>query len=277
MKTVKTQNQGIEILLMNVPLIKAPGNTSQLHIRFIPASSHSDPRLVRKTFLKTILAVAISVLAPVVAHADSATWNLNPISGDWNTAPNWTPATVPNGPADTATFALSNTTGVSISADTEVNGIIFTPAATNSYYIDTFENTLTLSGTGITNNSGIAQYLSSGSPPNGSLQFSNSSTAGSANITNGSTMSFSNTSTAGLAHRQRSTESLWGVGGCYPCPGQKKFFLGAACLLRRERDDLLAASHGCEFPIPFRLLRLNQLSIMLENEVAVGVSKFQRE
>jgi len=34
--------------------------------------------------------------------------NLNPGSGDWNTAANWTPMTVPNGSADTATFALSS-------------------------------------------------------------------------------------------------------------------------------------------------------------------------
>ena len=30
-------------------------------------------------------------------RAGSATWDLNPGSGDWNTATNWTPATVPNG------------------------------------------------------------------------------------------------------------------------------------------------------------------------------------
>src|SRR6266446_2574459 len=32
------------------------------------------------------------------AFGGSATWNLNPTSGDWNTATNWTPETVPNGP-----------------------------------------------------------------------------------------------------------------------------------------------------------------------------------
>ena len=34
--------------------------------------------------------------------AGSATWNLNPTSSDWNAALNWTPNTVPNGPADVA-------------------------------------------------------------------------------------------------------------------------------------------------------------------------------
>lgn len=57
--------------------------------------------------------------------AGSATWNLNPASGDWNTASNWMPATVPNGLADTATFDISNTTNVSLSAAVEVDGILF--------------------------------------------------------------------------------------------------------------------------------------------------------
>jgi len=75
------------------------------------------------------------MLLPAVACAIIAQWDLDPISGDWNTAANWTPMGVPNGPADTATFALSNTTNVSISANTEVNGITFTSAATNPYTI----------------------------------------------------------------------------------------------------------------------------------------------
>jgi hypothetical protein len=65
---------------------------------------------------------------------------------------------VPNGPTDTATFGLSNTTDVSISANTEVNGITFTSAATNPYIITVNPHvTLTLGGTGIMNSSGRAQ------------------------------------------------------------------------------------------------------------------------
>ena len=41
------------------------------------------------------------------AQAGSATWNLNPTSGDWNTAANWMPNTVPDGPNDIATFDVS--------------------------------------------------------------------------------------------------------------------------------------------------------------------------
>src|SRR6478752_4378163 len=92
-------------------------------------------------------------LVPAVAYGGSAEWNLNPTSGDWNTAANWTPMTVPNGPADIATFALSNTTFVSISANTDVNAITFTSAATNPYTITASPGlTLTISGVGITNN-----------------------------------------------------------------------------------------------------------------------------
>jgi autotransporter-associated beta strand protein len=68
--------------------------------------------------------------------------------------------TVPNGPADTATFGFSNKTSLEISTDTEVNGIVFTADATDSYRIDVVATsvngdvTLTISGSGITNNSG---------------------------------------------------------------------------------------------------------------------------
>jgi hypothetical protein len=102
-------------------------------------------------------------LVPAAAYADSAQWNLSPISGDWNTAANWTPNGVPNGPADIATFGLSNTTDVSTSANTEVNSIIFTPAATNPYTITAGRDvTLTISRAGIINNSGIAQNFVTG-------------------------------------------------------------------------------------------------------------------
>jgi autotransporter-associated beta strand protein len=127
---------------------------------------------------------SLMFLVPSVTYAISAQWDLDPISGDWNTAANWTPNGVPNGPADTATFGLSQTTDVSISADTEVNSIIFGPAATNPYTITAgagFE--LTISGLGIINNSGIAQYFvaapSAGIGNAIRLLFTNNATAGS--------------------------------------------------------------------------------------------------
>ena len=89
--------------------------------------------------------------------------------------------TVPNGPGDIATFGLSNTTNVSISATTEVNGIVFTAAATNPYSITVGNgSTLTLSGTGITNNSGGAQTFDT--PDSAQIHFTNGATAGNAKI-----------------------------------------------------------------------------------------------
>jgi autotransporter-associated beta strand protein len=121
-------------------------------------------------------------LLPAVAYAESAQWDLNPTSGDWNTAANWTPDGVPNGPADIATFGLSNTTNVSISANTEVNGIIFTAVVTNPYTITASAPfTLRLSGAGITNNSGSTQHFVTTVGANGEfglIVFSNSATAG---------------------------------------------------------------------------------------------------
>ncbi len=125
---------------------------------------------------------SLMLLLPAVAYPDSATWDLNPGSGDWNTAANWTPMTVPNGPADIATFALSNTTNVSISENTEVNGITFTAAATNPYTITASAAfTLFISGTGITNNSGSTQHFMTAVGANGEfglIVFTNSATAG---------------------------------------------------------------------------------------------------
>ena len=121
-----------------------------------------------------ILTLALGALNAV--YAGSATWNLNPISGDWNTAANWTPNTVPNGPDDVATFGVSNQTGVSISSVvTEVNEVIFNPGAcaftiTDSWY-------LTISGIGIANNSGIAQnFVVTG--PSRVIYLTNNATAG---------------------------------------------------------------------------------------------------
>ena len=53
-------------------------------------------------------ATLFSLILAQIGVADSATWNLDPISRDWSNALNWTPNTVPNDPADVATFGVSN-------------------------------------------------------------------------------------------------------------------------------------------------------------------------
>ncbi len=41
--------------------------------------------------MKTKLLIIFSLVFAAEAQASSATWNLNPTSGNWNTATNWTP------------------------------------------------------------------------------------------------------------------------------------------------------------------------------------------
>src|SRR5437870_13534010 len=88
-------------------------------------------------------------------RAGSATWNLNPTSNDWNTAANWTPATVPDDPSDIATFDVSNITAISQAGVIDLAEIIFGPGA--SGFTISAPGTLNIFGAGITNNSGVAQ------------------------------------------------------------------------------------------------------------------------
>jgi autotransporter-associated beta strand protein len=138
--------------------------------------------MYRPTHITGIFGGLILLLCIQDSHAGTATWDLNPGSGNWNTASNWTPPTVPNGSADTATFALSNTTNVSISANTEVNGITFTPAASAYTITANPKSAFLVTGTGITNNSGTIQsFVTAGVDVSGSpgfILFLNSATAG---------------------------------------------------------------------------------------------------
>jgi len=135
---------------------------------------------------------------PICALAGSATWNLDPISNDWSTAVNWTPATVPNGPNDTATFEQSNQTNIKIPGATELNGIVFNPGAsafTLSPAIAEPGSVLTVSGAGIVNNSALTQNLvmNATSAKRSEIDFTNNATA-SAGITitnNGNTGGYS--------------------------------------------------------------------------------------
>jgi autotransporter-associated beta strand protein len=158
--------------------------------------------------MKTPLCLITRILAPLLlmfcihaSFAGSAIWDLSPGSGDWNTAANWTPMTVPNGSGDTATFGLSNTTDVSISANTTVNHIIFTPVATNGYTI-TASPGFTLTLNGFTNNSGIGQGFvtaidASGNA--GTIIFAKNASAGGAGVDNNGQTIFKDRSTAGNA------------------------------------------------------------------------------
>jgi len=164
-------------------------------------------------------------------YAGSATWKTNPVSGDWNTASNWMPPTVPNGPSDTATFATSNTTSVSVSQPiTETNGIMFnagaspftiTVAATTST-----SSQLTISGVGITNNSGIAQNFAITRVSNavGNIVFFNSATAGSG------TFFTTNTGAVGFFDASRAGNGTFTINGgaARGADGGATVFLGSA-------------------------------------------------
>lgn len=122
---------------------------------------------------------SILILSAQISLADSAQWKLNPGSGDWSTASNWTPATVPNGPLETAVFATSNQTAISLSDAIEVNGITFNRAA-SAFTIAVPGDflPLTISGVGIINNSGRTQNFLL--QVNGSeIDFTNNATVGS--------------------------------------------------------------------------------------------------
>ena len=102
------------------------------------------------------LFIAMSAMAPP-ARAIIATWNANPANGDWNLASNWSSMAPPNGPADIATFGLSSITSVFLSANTEVDSVIFNAGASAYTITARPMRTLTVSGAGIMNNSGITQ------------------------------------------------------------------------------------------------------------------------
>jgi FG-GAP-like repeat len=161
-----------------------------------------------------ILTLALGALNAV--WADSATWNLHPISNDWNTSANWTPATVPNGPTDVATFASSSITDVTFSSEaTEVAAIVFDPGA-SSFNITAdpeaarINVTLTISGAGITNNSGVTQNLTAAPTVRtvaATIEFLNAASAGdntvltifgSTTAARGGQINFHDTSTAGI-------------------------------------------------------------------------------
>jgi len=165
--------------------------------------------LLHIIFTAGLLPVIVLLLSLQTTQAGSATWNLNPASGDWNTAANWTPPTVPNGPADTAQFAVSNTTDISISSPIEVNGTQFNPGASAFTITAPPMLTFTISGVGITNNSGTTQNFVTtvdGVGNHGSINFSNSATAGNATLianggggSIGGAILFSGNSTGGTA------------------------------------------------------------------------------
>jgi autotransporter-associated beta strand protein len=149
-----------------------------------------------------VIGCGLILLCAGFAHAGSATWDLDPGSQNWNTAGNWTLMTVPNGPADTATFDASNVRAVRISQGTEVDGIKFTTDATKPFTITVLSGSLLLPrdlifrGVGIQNSSAITQNFVTNMF--GRIFFNKGATAGtSIGFTNKGTTFFLDDSRAG--------------------------------------------------------------------------------
>jgi autotransporter-associated beta strand protein len=134
---------------------------------------------MRAHLLTTTAAVAL--LAALPARAQDATWSTAPGSSNFNTAANWTPATVPTG---TAFFGASNATSIAFQAftTTSVGTLQFNPGAP-AYSFTTengFSTSISITGTGIVNNSSNAPTFIIGNQAN--IFFRNASTAGNAII-----------------------------------------------------------------------------------------------
>ena len=166
-------------------------------------NTQSPLRSLAQAFLPSAAAILTLLLSTASgSFAGSATWKASAANGEWFNVNNWVQGTIPNGPGDTATFASSNRTSIDIPFNVEVNGIVFNPGA-SAFTIATnpaVVPVITISGVGITNNSGIVQnfLLNRGAAQ---MEFLNSATAGSLTaFTNFATgITFGQTSTAGNA------------------------------------------------------------------------------
>src|SRR5215510_3254627 len=176
----------------------------------------SPVRSIARAFLPSAAAILTLLLSTASSSfAGSATWKANAANTDWNSAANWIANGPPNGPADTATFGTSNVKRPVISQTTEVNAIVFNPGA-SAFTITSPFFAFTISGAGITNNSGVVQNFVSGPTVinftnnatagsltaftnTGDITFGDSATAGNASFTNNGGLKFGATSTAGNA------------------------------------------------------------------------------
>src|SRR5436305_7319694 len=134
-----------------------------------------------------VTATLLLLSAQSTTFAATAFWNSSG-STDWNTNGNWFPTIGYPGTTagDTALFQnFSSVTSLFVSATpaNSIAAITFTNAETHSFTITVNPAvTLTLSGTGITNSSGITQNFVTavdGAGNRGLILFNNSATAGS--------------------------------------------------------------------------------------------------
>jgi hypothetical protein len=147
-----------------------------------------------RTTIRAIIAGAMLSLGATAAHSQNATWLPAPGSSDFDTAANWSPATVPT---NTATFGASNTTSLTFSSNATTIGTLQFQAAAPAYTF-TVTNALDITGTGIVNNSSGAPIINDfNNSHNFGTFFQNASTAANAIINNtAGYVEFAQTSTA---------------------------------------------------------------------------------
>jgi len=147
---------------------------------------------------KLLILLTLTFTCTLHAYAGSATWNLNPVSGDWNDAANWTPETVPSVPGDIASLGLSNITDLFVNNSIEMAEVFF-EAEASPYEISLQGrfNYVVLSGPGLVNDSGNAQaFLLDQS---NTLQFYSTASAGDLTEISGGNVSFFDNATAASA------------------------------------------------------------------------------
>ena len=110
----------------------------------------------RSAVQSAILSAFFLISAVGTGHADSGSWLLNPVNGDWNNPANWSSGTVP-GYGDTATFSVSNQTDITFSTASNAYEIVFQPDASSYQFTALFDKSLVMSHGGIDNQSGVVQ------------------------------------------------------------------------------------------------------------------------
>jgi len=151
---------------------------------------------------------------------------LSPQDSAWENLSNWTAGGPPNGASDTATFGPSSQRNVNISTSVEVNSIVFA-FDSDSFDFSILGGELTISGTGIRQDSGVLQTFAASD--GGQVIFKNMSTAGHATFRSGgnfmgvfgSKIVFDDSSTAGSA-------TLEASGGDLQFPEGAIFFNGTS-------------------------------------------------
>jgi autotransporter-associated beta strand protein len=182
----------------------------------------STPRARRRAALLATTALIIAAdlwLGVTPGQAQNATW-AGP-GPDWNTGANWTGATVPT---NTATFAGAAPTSITFSQPTSsIETLQFNAGAPGYTFTlgGAVQQSLTINGTGIVNNSSNApSFVTQGGFGGGSLFFAGGATAANASITNlvGGNTEFDEQSTAGSSTITNNFGGFlqFGQSGLYP-------------------------------------------------------------